>query len=425
MPLPVLAASAIGLDALRVNPLRTILSTLGVIIGVAALVSVLSVGDGMERAMRSQIAETTDLQAISVSARTYEESDGQIFPRRDTVVFSPADARELSAITGVDAVVLQVQGFVEVRATDRETRRMAMLLAEVTFGDTTVTPALEAGRRLTENERAGDSGRILVSHDLARALSPDSNARSLTGHIVLIGGDTAVIVGILTPPAIPSTVMSVGRGRRNSDYRVLAPFQFARHTLPAARRGPASMVVVSDAVEQTAAVKQRVEAWFAQRDSGWARRVSVTTSERRLEQISQGILMFKLFMGAITGISLLVGGIGIMNVLLSSVTERTREIGIRKAAGARGKDIRMQFLAESIAISGAGSAIGLVLGVTGAFGITALIRHFSRAQFLHAAMSWSTLLVAAAAAIVVGLTFGTYPARRAARLSPIDAIRHE
>jgi putative ABC transport system permease protein len=130
-------------------------------------------------------------------------------------------------------------------------------------------------------------------------------------------------------------------------------------------------------------------------------------------------------MGAITGISLLVGGIGIMNVLLSSVTERTREIGIRKAAGARRRDIRRQFLAESIAISGMGSAIGLVLGVAGAFGITAMIRHFSRAAFLHASLSWSTLGVAAGAALFVGLTFGTYPARRAARLSPIDAIRHE
>jgi putative ABC transport system permease protein len=135
--------------------------------------------------------------------------------------------------------------------------------------------------------------------------------------------------------------------------------------------------------------------------------------------------MFKLFMGAITGISLLVGGIGIMNVLLSSVTERTREIGIRKAAGARDRDILSQFLAESVAISSLGSLIGLALGISGAYGITAGIRRFSQAPALYASISWSTVVVAAVAAVVVGLTFGTYPARRAARLSPIDAIRHE
>ena len=135
--------------------------------------------------------------------------------------------------------------------------------------------------------------------------------------------------------------------------------------------------------------------------------------------------MFKLFMGAITGISLLVGGIGIMNVLLSSVTERTREIGIRKATGARDRDIKRQFLAESVAISAVGSGIGLAIGIAGAYGITAGIRRFSQAPFLYASVSWSTLAVAAAAALLIGLTFGTYPARRAARLSPIDAIRHE
>jgi putative ABC transport system permease protein len=135
--------------------------------------------------------------------------------------------------------------------------------------------------------------------------------------------------------------------------------------------------------------------------------------------------VFKLFMGALTGISLLVGGIGIMNVLLASVTERTREIGVRKALGARRRDILVQFLAESVAISGAGSLLGVALGLSGAFAIVAGIRAQAQAIYLDATFSWSTVLSAAFSAIVVGLTFGTYPARRAARLSPIDAIRHE
>src|SRR5687768_1493563 len=148
-----------------------------------------------------------------------------------------------------------------------------------------------------------------------------------------------------------------------------------------ARITPPTITALSATVEQTQALKQRIEQMFAARDTAWGRQYQVTTNETRLEQLSRGILMFKLFLGAITGISLLVGGIGIMNVLLSSVTERTREIGIRKAAGARDRDIKRQFLAESVAISAVGSAIGLALGVSGAFAITTAIRRFSQRHF--------------------------------------------
>ncbi len=113
-----------------------------------------------------------------------------------------------------------------------------------------------------------------------------------------------------------------------------------------------------------------------------------------------------------------------MNVLLASVNERTREIGVRRAAGARRADIFFQFLAESVAISGVGSVIGVVLGLVGAFLITGIIRRFTQAP-VHAAFAWSSVLSAAAAALIVGLAFGSYPAKYAAGLSPIDAIRHE
>ena len=144
----------------------------------------------------------------------------------------------------------------------------------------------------------------------------------------------------------------------------------------------------------------------------------------RIDQARQGILIFKMVMGAFAGISLIVGGIGIMNVLLAGVTERTREIGIRKAIGARQRDILLQFLSESVAISGLGSVLGVALGLAGAFTATAIIRSTADAP-LHAAFTWGTVAVAALVSVLVGLAFGTYPALRAARLSPIEAIRHE
>ena len=133
----------------------------------------------------------------------------------------------------------------------------------------------------------------------------------------------------------------------------------------------------------------------------------------------------KFFLGALASISLLVGGVGIMNIMLANVTERTREIGIRKAIGARGRDIHVQFLTEAVAVSCMGSFLGVILGAILTAGIVVGIRIWSKAESLNFAMSPQTVALAAIAAVTIGLSFGTYPARRASRLSPIDAIRHE
>lgn len=420
---PLATAVAVGFDTLRVNPLRTILSTLGVIIGVSALVAVLSVGDGMERSVRAQIEETTDLQAITVSARMSEEVDGQYFPLSNPARLSVEDARSIRALDGAKSVTLAANTFGEVRNRAGTARRMALVVSEVAFRDS-ARMNVSTGRLLTIEESAGSAPIVVLSLDLARSLSADSNAASMLGDSVQLGTQKAAVVGVLEARPAPAIMRVGGRRRVAGDYRIIAPLEFVPGAL-SERAPPPAIMALSTNVEQTTPLKQRIERLLASRDAGWEKRYVVTTNESRLDQISRGILMFKLFMGAITGISLLVGGIGIMNVLLSSVTERTREIGIRKAVGARDRDILRQFLAESVAISAVGSAIGLAIGVSGAYAITAGIRRFSQAPFLNASVSWSTVAVAAIAAVLVGLTFGTYPARRAARLSPIDAIRHE
>jgi putative ABC transport system permease protein len=136
------------------------------------------------------------------------------------------------------------------------------------------------------------------------------------------------------------------------------------------------------------------------------------------------MLLFKVIMGLITGISVLVGGVGVMNVLLITVTERTREIGVRKAVGARRRDVVAQFLAEAVAVSGVGSLIGLGLGLAVVFAAAPVLRAATDVPF-YAAVTPQTLAVVAAVAVAVGVVFGTYPALRAARLRPADAIRHE
>jgi putative ABC transport system permease protein len=177
-------------------------------------------------------------------------------------------------------------------------------------------------------------------------------------------------------------------------------------------------------VEELPEMRASVEQWLDETFEEGREAFTVFTYEGRVEQFRQGILIFKLVMGAITGISVLVGGIGIMNVLLISVTERTKEIGIRKATGAQKKDIVMQFISESVTISIVGSILGWVVGIAGLFGLVEIINRLTDLTF-RAALSLDTILIVAAVAVFIGIVFGSYPAWKAANLTPVDAIRHE
>src|SRR5687768_3073463 len=282
---PLATAIAVGFETLRANPLRTILSTLGVIIGVSALVAVLSVGDGMERSVRTQIEQTTDLQAIMIRAKMTEEVDGQMFPLADPVRLSVDDARRIRELGGTRSVTLMNRTSGEVRNSAGTVRRMAVVLSDVEFSDSSRLNA-GAGRLLTLEESSGDASMVVLSHDLALAVSPDSSVQRVVGDSVQVGTMTATVVGVLEPGPAPPPIIG-SRRRPAGDYRVVAPSGFAKRAFPPASdrltfEQPPVIVAVSAVVEETTPLKQRIEQMLASRDSAWQRRYVVTTNEARL-----------------------------------------------------------------------------------------------------------------------------------------------
>ncbi len=400
----------IGIEGLRLNPLRTLLSTLGIVIGVASLVAILAVGDGAEQWSRDQISETTSLQGIVARPKTTEVVEGVRIGRTRVDTLTEADATDLSELfAGQAHVWITTASSVRVGWDPDSTPQVAVLTG-IAGNPPADRWTMTEGRYLTLSEVQGGVGAAVISPALADAMRMEGIGNVL-GRDLWIGGEAVRVVGIL----------GSGFGTSPALY---VPFSVARRLAqPGDGRPLPSVSIRVGRIEQVDTTVAELRSWLRTRfssDDGF----SIITSGARVAQARQGFLVLKLVLGAITGISILVGGIGIMNVMLASVSERTREIGIRKAIGARKRDILWQFLAESVTVSAVGSALGVVVGLVGAFGITALIRRISEAP-LQAAFTWWTPLVAAVAAILIGIAFGTYPAKLAAQLSPIDAIRHE
>ncbi|MDX2191942.1 MAG: ABC transporter permease, partial [Gemmatimonadales bacterium] len=279
-----------------------------------------------------------------------------------------------------------------------------------------------AGAPFTADEWAGRVPAAMLSRALADSLAGAGRGTGLVGRTVQLGAGTVRVAAVL----------GSAEGRLAPDGMPMVLLPLALHEaaaaplLPPESVEPPVLLVRARAVEEVQAVKADVERWLEAREGpGWRELARVEANgDARLAQMRQGMLIFRLLMGSFAAIALVVGGIGIMNVLLASVIERTREIGIRRAAGARARDILLQLLSESVAITGVGSVLGAALGLGAAFAATAVMRAKTGA-LLFAAFTWPTVLAAAGVSVVVGLVFGTYPALRGARLSPVEAMRHE
>jgi putative ABC transport system permease protein len=409
MPIAPRSSLAVGLDALRANPMRALLSTLGVVMGVGAMVSVLAMGDGVERFARQQIEDTTDLLGVTVTPTLNTNVDGQLVRRNDVVRFTRADAAALGEdVVGWEKLSLISSGAALVTLDTSTAPRgfgvMGVLAAH--FSDAGMT--FVAGAAFAD----GDTAVVVLNARAAGIVSGDSLApAAAVGRTLRLSGAAHRVIGV------------VEGGRQGAPLGAFVPVDDAARAIPGTRTP--TITLVARGIEDVDSLRTATERWVATRyGAAWRDRVSVRTNQSRVDQVATGMLVFKLLMAAITGVSLLVGGIGIMNVLLASVAERTREIGIRKAAGARDRDILVQFLAEAVTITGAGATIGVALGLGIAF-LTAWIMRLQTNAPVHAAVTPGTILFAAGLSVMIGLVFGLYPALRAARLSPIDAIRHE
>lgn len=404
----------IGADALKANPLRTVLSTTGVIIGVAALVAAFAITDGVEVWSRDMLARESSVQDVAVTPKTMEVVNGRERPVRGYPVFDMIDADRAGAeVPGVMRYALTLNGSSPIEFLDRRERAQLTLstagLAD--FGGMSVG----FGRFFTESEVARSAPVVVLGHRLATELADSRDPLWLIGHTVRLGGKQREVIGVLTPPT----------GGPEPDLVAFAPIRGGMSVLePSSSPRVATLRLKARTIESVDSLRSRTIDWLAERYGLQASKLRIETGSQRLENTKQGILLSKLLLGLLSALMLAVGGIGIMNVLLAAVAERTREIGIRKAVGASARDIHAQFLVESITVTGAGSAIGFALGILLAAAGTAIFRVIAHAP-IYPVVRPFTALLAILSAVLVGVAFGTYPARLASRLSPVDAISRE
>jgi putative ABC transport system permease protein len=407
-----LESTRAAVETLRDHPLRSVLSTLGVIVGVMSLTAAFAVTDGVDVWARHLIERESSVQDVVISSRPTESVDGVDVPVHGFPVFTLADwADARTDIPGTAGVMLTLTGTARVRVPGHE-RRMQLTLGTANLADLEALD-VEAGRFFTEGEVNHRSDVVVLNHRLAAELSAPRDALWLVGRAVVINSRRVEVIGVLrdspgareglgfAPLGRPGLLLEPGRS-------IFAP----------------SLRVKAASIEAVPGVHEAAVDWVARRLHGDLRGVEIEVGLERLQRSRQGILLSKLVLGLLVALMLTIGGIGIMNIMLASVTERTREIGIRKSVGARTSDIKAQFLIESLVIAGTGSLLGFLAGVTLAVAAAAVFRRFTEA-LIYPVFRGETIALVVLAAAAVGLVFGTYPARRASRLSVIEAIARE
>ena len=411
---------SVALDGLTANKMRSSLTMLGVIIGVASVIALMSVGEGAQASITEEISSVgTNLVFVYPGARSMGPG---------------GDAGAATTLTYDDAQALADPGNVpDAAAVAPEYSQNA----QVIFGDTNFSASvlgttdeylsayhleLASGRFIDDKDVDKRANVAVLGLQVAQDLFADYDPIGQKIKVTLSGGNggraSLTVAGVLEEKG--DSMMG------SADDTVFVPISTAQTKLFSGRNAQGELLVTS--VNVVAASEERTDAVLDQIDALLRRRhrldpaedadFNVMSQSDMLTMMTTVTGILTTVLGAIAGISLLVGGIGIMNIMLVSVTERTREIGLRKAVGARRVDILIQFLLEAVVLSVLGGLIGILLGV-------GLARLVDVTGLVTSVVTLDSVLLAVGFSLAVGLFFGIYPANQAAKLSPIEALRYE
>jgi putative ABC transport system permease protein len=396
----------VALSSIRANALRSVLTALGIIIGVAAVITMVALGSGAQKAVEAQI------QAMGADVLT-------VYPG---MMFQRGVATNIRVgLTVDDAAALRDQGQLLAGVVPEMMGQM-----QVKYGNTNINTAIDGatanfpavkrftmayGRFFTNGEDAARERFAVVGSEIPQMLN--ANPAALLHQTILIRGISFEIIGVMAPKG------AAGQWQ-NPDEQIVIPLNTARYRLLGTdrlrqitvqvRQGvplPQGMVDIEGVMRREHKIRPGGDNDFMIRNSQ-----DVLATQQAATQV------FTTLLASIAAVSLVVGGIGIMNIMLVSVTERTREIGVRKALGATRINIMFQFLVEALALCLSGGILGILLGVW-------VTRVLAQANGWNTLISTESIVVAFGTSAAIGIVFGLWPARRAARLDPIVALRYE
>jgi putative ABC transport system permease protein len=404
--------------ALLSNKMRALLTMLGIIIGVGTVIGTLAIGNGYSNFVESEFGKL-GVGRLTIAPRIDPAAEDETL----TPHLTAADAEALlqpGAAPAIETVVVQYDGNAVV---DAGKDRYYYSVIGVTPNNFVVSSnELGPGRYYSDAEERNAARVTVIGKDIAETLF--GSAENAVGQRVNLDGVGFEVVGVLF------TKSSLA-GRGNPGETVYVPYQTARTRLfrndMTSRVDVSQITVKIKSLDQDKAATEQVTKLLRERHrlTYQSNDFVIESSEQLMQQFRGILLGFNVFLGVIGGISLLVGGIGIMNIMLVSVTQRTREIGLRKAVGARRRDILLQFLVEAIMLCLIGGAIGIMFGYLLSFGGTYVLETLMQLKGSRAIVSLGSLILATGVAAGVGVFFGFFPALRAARLKPISALRYE
>ncbi|MEK5494699.1 ABC transporter permease [Paenibacillus sp. FSL R7-0297] len=372
------------------SKIRAFLTMLGIIIGVSSVIALVSVGQGTT----SQITES--LSSLGTNQLTVN-----IMGRGATTSLTYEEALALGEIEGVENVSPVITGNVTAK---NGTENVSVSVEGITPAYEEVQDFhVQAGRFLLEIDTEYRQKVALIGTDTAEDLFGTDDP---VGQKVQLNGSSFKIVGLLESKG------STSGG--SSDEKILIPISTAERFLQS--KGVRSITITTTSNDNVEDVKTELESTLDAKFSGAENSYSVFDSQEMLETVNETSDTLSMALGGIAGISLFVGGIGIMNIMIVSVNERTREIGIRKAIGAKKINIMMQFMIESVVLSGTGGLIGVGLGLGASWAV-------GKYTTMNVATSWNMVLISFTFSLIIGVVFGMIPANKAARMRPIYALR--